>query len=996
MEHVATKQPVTANLEVSAMKRIMLLYLLPFFFVLGIVRTAQADGEPVEGRDYWILPQTQCDSGTCIRIAPGININTPRLAEKLGVKPIDIRADNPTGTIALCHRKNDGYRMGTITRPEERASNEVWKSCPDPEQQYVYILPGQVIKLTGVKHLSFHEEEQLKAEIKQCTTSECATQVARKWGAKIAGASSASTPAQGVDPIVAELTACTTTDCAVAVAKKAGASIAIVPPTDGDNLLAELKACGADDACKNMALQAHDLEPIKPAAAPNANPERGSAGQAFWLAAGSLYRSVFIVLTALCIIYLTVVALKWRKRFKVLKDKFDEKIDEELTDLRAGFNKELTKLNTEKTRFKNRLDDEVAEKKNLADKMQKVFDSLREFSDKYKVPLPRDLSLLEAWRLTRQYFEDKAVEYAKIGQANEELSKLNREVAERAAACEQRADECARRAAEAEARAGEFERKFNSQVAGNSQNAEIMVRLQEQNQMYKSSLDDWEKNKLRCREVFDLLNQADSELIALDNALTDLVGEHTRAMKELLSLEAQGSPGALKARAEILAMEGRVKDLIARREELLKSIETNLAPVRQEFMALQERLAGFRLDRLDLYNETQRDRNDITVLVGELQEDWIAFIKESGALLKSIRDERREMDELRKGADAALAQREQALNDKEQELVKREIAVGDNEAAWRRVMRPLFAILDMDLAPSIEDIRKLGGTETLIDRQVEAYAKLKDAYRDLEQRCAQLEAVQTTPSMRTSDASVDPERRVQEAELLLRDREKTIAQKEEKIIILTNERDQALGQVQALEEKIAGLEERIAYLEPFEIAARSSLRPSPVPRDMAALVAQEADPQISIRLEAQAPDEPVPTSITRKTLGYGGKTPAETRVVPIGSQPADNLLVDKFFDLADQLVKANRGVKVDSQAKVRTLQLLLTEVPVEFDFEGIFKNDSPFSSNATSILNTRGEDYVRSKLNGSRGLLAGIQWLIDACGIPELGPPQTDRALSPG
>ncbi|MFA5186212.1 MAG: hypothetical protein WC551_07025 [Patescibacteria group bacterium] len=170
--------------EKKVMNKLWLLLLLPLAFVLGWVKPAQAgDITPVENRDYWIMPS--CDVGTCIKIAPDININTPLFAAKLKTTPIDIRRDNPMGTIALCHRPGDGYRMGTINKPADRADDSVWASCPNPADQYVYVLPGQIIRLTGVKHLSFSEQQKILSDTMACETQACLDENNRKLNSKV-------------------------------------------------------------------------------------------------------------------------------------------------------------------------------------------------------------------------------------------------------------------------------------------------------------------------------------------------------------------------------------------------------------------------------------------------------------------------------------------------------------------------------------------------------------------------------------------------------------------------------------------------------------------------------------------------------------------------------------------------------------------------------------------------------------------------------------------
>lgn len=952
------------------MKRIVLLYLLPLFFVLGIVRTAKADGEPIEGHDYWILPQTQCETGTCVRIAPRININTPRLAEKLGVKPIDIRRDNPAGTIACCRIQGtkDKYRIARESGAlEDRTSDIVWKSCPNPEDQYVYILPGQVIKISGVKHLSFQEEEQLKAEIKRCTTSDCATEVARKWGAKIAGGGAASAPVQGADPIVAELTACTTAECAVEVAKKAGAAIVVTPPSDGDKLLTELEACGENDACKNAALLAHGVKPVgKIVSQPSAPAKEVEQVVDFRLVAAlAIATSVALLLLALW--------LSSRKRCADLETKLAQ-VDEDFSEKQH----EYSVLGNERNKLRQKVESLETEKRQtkderdgLADKMTDVYKAIREFATKNKVPLPQNLSLAQAWNLVRQHFESVASENGKLAKANTELNEVNQAVAKRA---------------------GEAEDKFNRQVVANTQMAETLVSLQQAIADAKSSLNDWELNKSRCRELFGRLNIEGAKLIAVDNELTQLYEPHQEKIRQFEALAAASDPRAADVRTEIESIESRIKELAPQSVLLTSAIED----LRQEFGALHERLAGFKLDELELYREAQRDRNDAAKVLGEAKAKETLVMAKAEKARQEIEAEKAAMESQRLEYMASLQAnldefiaRETKVEDRELKVATREVKVEEREAACRYILKPYLTALHID-AITIERLKEMGGVEGLMHRHNEAYEKLRESYAVLQRRFEELEKAQAAAP------AEDAGQATQRLEILLADRDETIVRKDAQITGLTNERDSALGQVGEAQKKIAELESRVAELAVFELAAKGSFRPSPVPSDVAAEAAALDDaPQIAVRLDD--PDEPVPTSLARRTIGYDNKPVDEqSRVVAIESRSGDSLVADEFFDLADQLVKSGQGVHLASIDKVRTLQLLLTEVPVCFDFDGIFRDGSEFSPRATHLIDTRGEDFIRSHLANSGSLLGGIQWLLEMCGLAEVPSPHTNRAWSPG
>src|SRR3989344_377466 len=184
--------------------RVWVVFIAVVFTLLGFTSPALAlNGHPVEGEHYRIVRGSNPGS-TYLKVTPGVNINTPLLAEALHTAPHDIRADNPTKTLALCHVQGDGYRMGSgINSPERRASNSVWQSCPDVKEQYVYIIPGETIEITGLKRLSFNEEQKVITELKACTDQACVLDKAKVLGAKVSGEAPAAPAAASPAPPVA-------------------------------------------------------------------------------------------------------------------------------------------------------------------------------------------------------------------------------------------------------------------------------------------------------------------------------------------------------------------------------------------------------------------------------------------------------------------------------------------------------------------------------------------------------------------------------------------------------------------------------------------------------------------------------------------------------------------------------------------------------------------------------------------------------------------------
>ncbi|MBI5654227.1 hypothetical protein HZC53_01035 [Candidatus Uhrbacteria bacterium] len=333
------------------------LWILPLAFVLGWITPAQAgDITPVEGRDYWILPK--CDKGTCVKIAPNINLNTPLFAAQLKTTPYAIRKDNPTGTIALCHRPGDGYRMGTINKPEDRADDSVWASCPNAADQYVYILPGQTIKISGRVHLSFNEQQKILNDIKECKTQECVDESTAKLNPNV---------------------------------KRAGG---ITPPPPA-------------------------VVPITPPPPP---PASASAGASESPAAGSTGTTVvevtrmpdwgWMLISLLTLVSITFISLYTRLVFRmmeIVKEQVDviqqnsERVVKQVKDQLEGMGAKLTaqgELLTAAT-------EEAAEQNK---KFTQIRSGLLDYAKKELLPVPQTASLVDIWTLISQHFDEIARE----------------------------------------------------------------------------------------------------------------------------------------------------------------------------------------------------------------------------------------------------------------------------------------------------------------------------------------------------------------------------------------------------------------------------------------------------------------------------------------------------------------------------------------------------------------------------------------------------------
>jgi len=152
------------------------------------VGSAHAQGtKPVKGIHFIVLDESD-PKVTLIRILPDVNIHTPSLAEIFGTTMFQIREDNRQNTIALCHRKNGRFDMGVVKTDKDRAKDTIWDSCPDEKEQYVYVLPGQTIRMTHDRSLLRSQKVDLVDQAWKCPDAQCALDVFGKFGKEFAGA----------------------------------------------------------------------------------------------------------------------------------------------------------------------------------------------------------------------------------------------------------------------------------------------------------------------------------------------------------------------------------------------------------------------------------------------------------------------------------------------------------------------------------------------------------------------------------------------------------------------------------------------------------------------------------------------------------------------------------------------------------------------------------------------------------------------------------------
>ncbi|MDQ7814302.1 MAG: hypothetical protein RDU25_00635 [Patescibacteria group bacterium] len=212
--------------------------LAPLIVLLCVAFPAYAQSA-IEGQDWWrVKPPSGKDESDAVyvKIAPDINLQTPAFIKAVNERfrfnpPLDmlaLREENRDITIALCHKLGDGYHMGVIRSMEERRADRAWLNCrpEDGKERYVYVLPGQVIRLRGQHIIAPDKKLALADQIAACKDLDCLVRVSRELGSAVTDAGHGTPVGSSVDPFIAELTACNGgLDCVIAAARNRGIKV---------------------------------------------------------------------------------------------------------------------------------------------------------------------------------------------------------------------------------------------------------------------------------------------------------------------------------------------------------------------------------------------------------------------------------------------------------------------------------------------------------------------------------------------------------------------------------------------------------------------------------------------------------------------------------------------------------------------------------------------------------------------------------------------------
>gem|GEM_PF-3149393 len=966
-------------LEGRAMKRI-LVWFLPLMLLLGWVRPAQAvEIEPMEGVHYWIMPNCGDYDGTCARIAPNINLNTPRFAAKLGTTQMTIRNANRTGTIALCHRPGDGYHMGKVNSVEERGSDAVWKSCPDEKEQYVYVLPGQVIKIPKIKHLSFVEEERIKAALKICRTSQCAVDNAKKLGAQIDGEKQ-SINVHDADPIIAEIKACESEECAVGVAKRLGANIKSTPPpaptqsqtlapppvtpppassqttlaepvasaansaappapqpSAGDKLMAQLTACDGDDACKLAALEAGGLG-LKEKMSRTTTVQ---FPKTLWL--------LLVLNSVLCLAGLVYSAKK-----------------------KLGFERTLKAISDRQTK---QLKDHESIEAKQAEKQRAGEERIFSLAKLFDIPVASGANVDCVLMLLKQDGEDKATlletktallkkletgfcsflkddcgKELKQGVALESLWQDVRETAVGGHAEVKRAKTEAREAQEktkAEALAFEGRRRDLAdahKAKVGRLNGELTT-AKEALEKAQESFRDLEAIKQHFMRIAPLMPESDKTFVKIDNELTMLVEKQAVLHVLCDEYEASGDEKFAAIREQRQKVETRIQELHPQREEP--------AQLRAEFEGLYFRLTGFKSTEIVLYEEAQRDRNDAAEERGKAKVE----LDQAEATRTTVQEEERLLQERVAKFEAHQAEQLAILNsgkeaklrewqDIEQRRAETDGAKLKAQSYLAHILQLMQDLLNqMELGgltpeeflelkrPSgiVQELaRTIGGLKQTIDQDKQDLEAANGNYRSSVDRANGLDGEVATLRDELTKVKADLEQAKGELEQLNTSSSEQITKLQTVITDKQGEIDDLLSRMQSSEDSI----------------------------DLDGDALKQQDPPKDLMAAADAVENPQGSG-ARKTKGY-----EEGELLP-----KPEVAVDFFQALRHALVSKEQIV-VDSAEKVWLLFDLQRRNLFRFGLAGIFPEGLP-----DKLKGIEKRDNVSARL--AKAKIPDMQWFLE-------------------
>jgi hypothetical protein len=130
--------------------------------------SASAQNQIVEGVHYVRAKCPDTSKYSCIRLInkPGHQIEADALASKFNMDMFELRAKNPSATIAVC-RTNGVWRTGNVPGVKGRASDAIWKNC-DPKNRRVVTIPGEILEVGASRALPYETIERTVKSIARC------------------------------------------------------------------------------------------------------------------------------------------------------------------------------------------------------------------------------------------------------------------------------------------------------------------------------------------------------------------------------------------------------------------------------------------------------------------------------------------------------------------------------------------------------------------------------------------------------------------------------------------------------------------------------------------------------------------------------------------------------------------------------------------------------------------------------------------------------------
>lgn len=132
------------------------------------------DQNLIEGVHYMRMKCPDGSAKTCIKLINkrGDQVDAESLANLFGISAFQLRAQNPTSTIAVCRDqfRRSVWHMARIDKAQDRATDIVWNNCPEGDRRVVTV-PGESFEVSVQNVPMFSEFESAFHAAQSCGTN---------------------------------------------------------------------------------------------------------------------------------------------------------------------------------------------------------------------------------------------------------------------------------------------------------------------------------------------------------------------------------------------------------------------------------------------------------------------------------------------------------------------------------------------------------------------------------------------------------------------------------------------------------------------------------------------------------------------------------------------------------------------------------------------------------------------------------------------------------